>query len=236
MQPINVSETEASSNIFVVPYKKIRGTIGESQQEFQQSWMESLNAASVDYTQRVRDLWQMIFADLFRLSQRDVNVLRGLPHEDAVELYLATMSDKKSRDLLTTIKRLYSNASMNLEALRKLVKKYDKHCIARGDDILTNSLLPELYSSSVMDASVLVRYIEILRDKLVMSEEEEEEESLDEYMSSIREKTQLKNSANDSLDERRASEMFWLHDLFMNKIPKCNIPMLVVHRGENFCL
>eukprot|EP00957_Ditylum_brightwellii_P153881 11712963-Ditylum_brightwellii.AAC.1 len=67
---------------------------------------------------------------------------------------------------------------MNGEALRKLVKKYDKQATDRGDDILTTSLLPELYSAPVMNAPAIERYIEILRDKLVVSDEEEEE-SLD---------------------------------------------------------
>ena len=141
--------TNDSSKSFIVPYKDIRGAIGESQQEFQITWTEALEAASDDYTNRIKSLWKQIFADLFMLSRQDENMLRGLPHEDAVQLYLDTMGEKKSRDLLATIKKLHSNASMNLEALRKLVKKYDKQATARGDDILTTILLPELYSSAI---------------------------------------------------------------------------------------
>ena len=222
----------ASSKPCIVPYKDIRGSIGESQEEFEKLWMESLNAVSKDYTRRLRTLWQQIFSDLFRLSGHDQNVLRGLPRDDAVQLYLSTMSEKRSRDLLINMKRLHSNASMNGEALRKLVKKYDKQANARGDDILTTTLLPELYSSPVMDAPALERCIEILRDELVDSEDEEEE-SLDEYMTSIKVKTQLSSSSKDALDvQRRASEMFWLHDLIQNKIPQAYTPMLVAHRGE----
>ncbi|KAL7458188.1 hypothetical protein ACHAWC_010626 [Mediolabrus comicus] len=223
--------TNDSSKSFIVPYKDIRGTIGESQQEFQITWTEALEAASDDYTNRIKSLWKQIFADLFMLSRQDENMLRGLPHEDAVQLYLDTMDEKKSRDLLATIKKLHSNASMNLEALRKLVKKYDKQATARGDDILTTILLPELYSSAIMDAPTLDRYIDLLRDKLVVSDEEDDE-SLDEYMSSIKQKTQLTSSAKDAFDvQRRATEMFWLHDLFTNKISQADIPMLVAHRG-----
>ncbi len=225
-----------ASKPYIVPYKDIRGAIGDSQEEFQKLWLDSLKAVSDDYTQRLHSLWQQIFSDLFRFSRQDQNVLRGLPREDAVQLYLSTMSEKKSRDLLTNLKRLHSNASMNGEALRKLVKKYDKQATARGDDILTTSLLPELYSAPVMDAPAIEQYIEILRDKLVVSDEEEEE-SLDEYMTSIKEKTQLGSISKDALDvQRRASEMFWLHDLMKNQIPEADIPMLVAHRGEKPCL
>ena len=221
-----------TSKSYIVPYKDIRGTIGESQEEFEKLWLESLNAVSDNYTRDVRTLWKQLFSDLFRWSGHDQNVLRGLPHEDAVQLYLSTMSDKRSRDLLTTMKRLHSNAKMNGEALRKLVKKWDKAASARGDDILTTSLLPELYSSPVMDAPALERCIEILRDQLVDSEEEEEE-SLDDYMASIKKDAQLSSSSKDALDvQRRASEMFWLHDLIANKIPGVYTPMLVAHRGE----
>eukprot|EP00574_Skeletonema_japonicum_P011984 CAMPEP_0201730694 /NCGR_PEP_ID=MMETSP0593-20130828/23127_1 /ASSEMBLY_ACC=CAM_ASM_000672 /TAXON_ID=267983 /ORGANISM="Skeletonema japonicum, Strain CCMP2506" /LENGTH=510 /DNA_ID=CAMNT_0048223291 /DNA_START=57 /DNA_END=1589 /DNA_ORIENTATION=+ len=220
-----------ASKPYIVPYKDIRGAIGDSQEEFQKLWLNSLKAVSDDYTQRLHSLWQQIFSDLFRFSRQDQNVLRGLPREDAVQLYLSTMSEKKSRDLLTNLKRFHSNASMNGEALRKLVKKYDKQATARGDDILTTSLLPELYSAPVMDAPAIEGYIEILRDKLVVSDEEEEE-SLDEYMTSIKEKTQLGSISKDALDvQRRASEMFWLHDLIKNQIPEADIPMLVAHRG-----
>ncbi len=224
-----------ASKPYIVPYRDIRGAIGE-QEEFQKLWLESLEAVSGDYTQRVKSLWRQIFSDLFRYSRQDQNVLRGLPHEDAVQLYLSTMSEKQSRDLLATMKRLYSNATMNGEALRKLVKKHDKQATERGDDILTTSLLPELYSAPVMDAPTIERYIEILREKLVVSDEEEEE-SLDEYMSSIKEKTQLGSISKDAQEvQRRASEMFWLHDLIKNQIPENNIPMLVAHRGEKSCL
>jgi hypothetical protein len=41
------------------------------------------------------------------------------------------MDESRSRDLLTTIKRIHSAASMNVKAFRKLVKKFDKGTIAR---------------------------------------------------------------------------------------------------------
>ena len=92
--------TDHQKKSYIVPYKDIRGTIGQSQQEFQISWTEALEAASDDYTKRIKSLWKQIFADLFTLSRQDENMLRGLPHEDAVQLYLDTMGEKKSRDLL----------------------------------------------------------------------------------------------------------------------------------------
>ena len=220
---------------YIVPYVDIRAAIGESQDTFQHLWLESLNAVSDDYSQRLRIVWEQIFSDLFRYSGQDQNSLRGLPHEDAVQLYILTMSEKRSRDLLAKFKQLHSNSTMNGEALRKLVKKYDKHARERGDDILTVSLLPLLYSAPVMDASSIEKYIETLREKLVVSDDEDEE-SLDEYMSLIRNKTRFTSNSKDAFDvQKRADEMFWLHDLIQNKVPPANIPMLVAHRGEKSC-
>ena len=52
-------------------------------------------------------------------------------------------------------------------------------------------------------------------------------------MASTKKDAQLSSSSKDALDvQRRASEMFWLHDLIANKIPGVYTPMLVAHRGE----
>ena len=47
---------------------------------------------------------------------------RGLPPDQAIRMYASTLNESKSRDLFTSMKKVHSSASINVEALRKLVK------------------------------------------------------------------------------------------------------------------
>jgi hypothetical protein len=156
---------------------------------------------------------------------------RGLKLDEAVSLYVATMDESRSRDLFTSMKKVYAAASMNFEALRKLVKKFDKGALARGDDMLTATLLPELYSAGLMAYPTLEGHIETLRDSfLSMKDEEETELEEDSIMYSIRQKASL--ATKDRFDvQRRAGELSWLRDM-LAKIPPNELPRLVAHRGE----
>ncbi len=180
----------------------------------------------------MRALWDQIFDDLFRLSGRgEQQTHRGLKLDEAVSLYVSTMDESRSRDLFTTMKKVYAAASMNFEALRKLVKKFDKGALARGDDMLTSKLLPELYSAGLIAYPTLECHIETLRDSFLSTKDEEETElEEDSIMYSIRQKASL--STKDSFDvKRRAGELSWLRDV-LAKISPNEIPRLVAHRGE----
>jgi hypothetical protein len=66
--------------------------------------------------------------DLCRLSGRDAEQAnRGLPPKQAMWLYVSTLDEKLSRDLFCSMKKIHSSASINVEALRKLVKVGTKH-------------------------------------------------------------------------------------------------------------
>jgi hypothetical protein len=212
----------------------IRECIGMSQTQFERAWRTSLNAASDDYSQRVRKLWTMIFDDLLRSSDSAERQCRGLTFDRAISLYVVAVDECRSRDLFATIKGIHSAASMNVEAFRKLVKKFDKCAIARGDDMLTSTLIPELYSAPLMAYPTLEGHIETLRDSLAVEEDDETEDidgvDDDSIMHSIRRKTAL--VTKDSADvRRRADELSWLHDMLAG-VPSGEIPRLVAHRGE----
>lgn len=225
-------EYNTGSEPFIVPYTDIRECIGQSQEQFTDDWQISLQSASDDYLNRVRALWDQIFDDLFRLSGRgEQQNHRGLKLDEAVSFYVSTMDESRSRDLFTSMKKVYAAASMNFEALRKLVKKFDKGASARGDDMLTSTLLPELYSAPLMAYPTLEGHIETLRDSfLSMKDEEETELEEDSIMYSIRQKASL--ATKDSFDvKRRAGELSWLRDM-LAKISPNETPSLVAHRGE----
>lgn len=216
-------EQSSESDPFIVPYMDIRATVGLSQAQFSHAWQISLKAASDDYIYQVRLLWKKIFDDL-----REEQNNRGLPSEEAIQLYASTMKEGRSRDLFTSVKKVHSSASMNVEALRKLVKKFDKGAMDRGDDMLTSNLIPELYSSPLMAYPTLEGHIETLRDSWVVKDEEEEMDD-DSVMHSIRQKASL--STKESADvKRRADELSWLHDMLAS-IPSSEMPSIVAHRG-----
>lgn len=181
----------------------------------------------------MRALWDQVFDDLFRLSsQYEHQNYRGLKPDEAVSLYVSTMDEGRSRELFTNMKKIYAAASMNFEALRKLVKKFCKGALARGDEMLTSSLLPELYSAPLMAYPTLEGHIETLRDSFMSMKDDEEETELDEdsVMHSIRQKASL--ATKESFDvKRRAGELSWLRDT-LTKISPNEISRLVAHRGE----
>ena len=111
-----------------------------------------------------------------------------------------------------------------------MVKKFDNGAAVQGDEPLTLMLIPELYAAPFMAYLTLESHINMLRDSLVVKDEEEETDYEDSAMDSIRMKALLftKDSAN---VRRRAEEMAWLHVL-LDDIPGNKIPRLVAHRGE----
>lgn len=171
---INEQSKSSGAQTFIVPYTDIRSLIGESQDQFGQAWQASLKSASDVYSRRLRLVWGTIFEDIFTLSGVKEQKCRGLPHDEAIQIYVSTMPESRLKDLFTNMKRLHSSASMNAEALRKLVKKFDKGAVARGDTMLTPTLVPELFSAPFMAYPTLEAHIETLRDSLVVNDNEEE--------------------------------------------------------------
>ena len=226
---------EQSSNRndpFIVPYTDIKDEIASSQAQFVHAWQVSLNAASDDYLRRIRVLIEEIFADLARLPGWDEQRVRGLPLDEAMSCYASNMKENRSRDLFSRMKKIYSSTSINVEALRKLVKKFDKNAVGRGDDLLSSTILPELYSSPMMAYSTLEVHIEMFRDTLghVKDTEEDTDTDTDSIMHSLRKKATL--ATKDSFDvKRRADELAWLHDTITNNVPSTVLPSLVAHRG-----
>ena len=223
---------------FIVSYTDIRECIGQSQHQFVHEWTASLKRASDDYTKRVKMLWKRIFDDVFssgadsmrrrqdRAAVSTVDGLapdsdcgdtsfeekhRGIPNDKVIQIYVSTMEEGRSRELFAYIKKLHSTAAMNCEALRKLVKKFDKGALARGDELLTSTLFPDLYSASFMAYPCLEGYIDILRDSLVVSEDEEEDIDEDSDIYPIGQ-NMLSSQKSINAEKRRAEELSWLHN------------------------
>ena len=155
---------------------------------------------------------------------------RGLQRDEAVALSCSIMSGARSRELFSALKKLYSTAAMNCEGLRKLVKKFDKGALARGDEQLTSSLLHELYSASFSGYLSLEGYIEVFRDSLVVSDGEDNEGDSDSEIFSYQEKSNLVSHHDSTAVKRRAEENTWLTSTVAS-IPQFELAALVAHRG-----
>lgn len=182
---------------------------------------------------RIKELWKRVFDDILESSAFTKVVgddYRGLQREEAIAIYVSSMGESRSRELFSIIKKLHSTAAMNCEGLRKLVKKFDKGALARGDDQLTSTLLHELYSASFASFTSLDTYIEILRDALVVSsDDEEDEEDSDNEIYSYQERSALTAHHDGAAVKRRADEQAWLTAM-LSSIPRKYLSALVAHR------
>jgi hypothetical protein len=74
--------------------------------------------------------------------------LRGAPQQRALRMYTAHLGTDATRELLAVLQELRAVCVVNSEALRKLVKKWDRRSAARGLAPLSTQLLPDLYSAA----------------------------------------------------------------------------------------
>ena len=82
------------------------------------------------------------------LSEVADSGLRGAPQQRALRMYTAHLGTDATRELLAVLQELRAVCVVNSEALRKLVKKWDRRSAARGLAPLSTQLLPDLYSAA----------------------------------------------------------------------------------------
>jgi len=162
----------------IVPYAKLRDLIEQAtsitptlSQTFESQWHDALLNASTDLTESTKSFWNTIFESIS--SQNDNNndddvvdsnhiLARGIEPFDAIKLYIDRNDIAIVRDMLCFLKDTHTVAEMNYQALRKIVKKFDKNVISQQQqqqqqkhvitsssnvECLSSTLLPELYTS-----------------------------------------------------------------------------------------
>ena len=206
---------------YIVPYSEIRDIIGDNDSEqFVDEWRECLRLSAEDFTSSTATLWRKLFAALHNHPEA-----RGARIEDALNLYVSVEDVDAGQDLLASARNIYSAADVNAEALRKLIKKFDKHALERGDNLLSPSLLPELYTSSFSSS---LKSLECNIDTLRRLTSEVAGDS------SGWEADSETNSERSKQDEesvkKRADEFQWLNDTVSSICPS-NLPHVVAHRG-----
>lgn len=201
-------------------------------------WTKGLKDADEDFHKARGEIWQKLFAEI-AASGDDENMVRGAHPGNAIKLYVDLMHDKggnEAQELLSQMKLVYRAATVNSEALRKIVKKFDKHRQGRE---LSSKLLPLLYTSSLYSGQNMISdSIGLLRelidgdyDELSIAADDDE----DKYMKGERPFKSLvrQNSEMRHLESRdvRMMEFNWLKSL-VRSIPQVDLlPKLVAHRG-----
>eukprot|EP00979_Chaetoceros_neogracilis_P004972 scaffold848_cov236-Chaetoceros_neogracile.AAC.2 len=223
----NEEGTECSH--YIVPYNELRDDIyanasSNDSESFEIEWKNSLKKASDDFSESTTSCWSSIFEAI-----QNIPNARGATLESALRFFTPTVGISESRDLLVFLKRIYNTAALNSEALRKLVKKFDK----QGPASLSAILLPELYTSNFsIGVQSLDASINILRELLDDLDEFHSDYTTGEHNIGKHTKPRRKMSYDneETTIGRRANEMIWLRDT-IRQIPEQEIKHAVAHRG-----
>jgi glycerophosphoryl diester phosphodiesterase len=203
------------TNCYLVPYNEIKALVFEEDaiDKFAQQWNEALVDAEDDFRNARRSVWEHLFGAIECQSPHEA---RGLHPGNALKIYADNVHPTKAQELLIRLTQIHRAATLNSEALRKLVKKFDKH----QNGQLSLELLPTLYTSSLYAGQNMIQDgIGLLRELL-----EGDPETF----------TPIIRNDSEVLHERsvevRFEELDWLRRL-VGSLPEQLLPHLVAHRG-----
>jgi hypothetical protein len=244
-------ENDGTSD-FVVPYNVIKGYAGGSntagaaaltlttieqqvesttlfettqRDEFEQQWRKNLERVCVDFGSAISEFWRKIFAKI-----ADLDGARGCLPGVAISLYVDAVGREQAQELLARLKQIHKAAYHNTEALRKLVKKFDKKKNPE-EAALSPVLLPLLYTANfTVGQQTLEEGISLLRELLEQTNGNVpittavslgfvEDDGYD-----------SDKSKNEQIVEDRQSELEWLLRL-TSSMENGELAHLVAHRG-----
>ncbi|KAL7520804.1 hypothetical protein ACHAWX_005507 [Stephanocyclus meneghinianus] len=219
---------------------------------FQTEWRAALKRASVDFERAMKLFWGEVFdaiASNSSMTEADEEAVRGVMPDAALQIYVSKVSSRDAQELLSFLKDIHATALINAEALRKLVKKFDKlHRGMKASYRLSGKLLPEVYSSNFTVAlPSLEAGLTILRVLLGNEEDDGDEYTPDEDvrmkrlammdgdskdMAALMNGGYFRNTkdVDAQLVKKRKDELIWLKAM-VESIDPVYIPFLVAHRG-----
>jgi len=180
------------NNIYVVPYNEAKSRYIESPEaplpldDFESKWDQWLEQASQEFDSSLNKVWQKVFQHLQQLHP-DEEIWRGASPEKALLLVCESAPRKDLEDLLEHLKIIHETSVINAEALRKLIKKYDKHQrhnatkVAAPDNeeerkqnrhtSLSCKVLPKLYAANFLVGLLTIQQgVDVLRSELGLGE------------------------------------------------------------------
>jgi predicted transcriptional regulator len=219
------------SNLYVVPYSEIRDHLVEKESAspviFTTEWTSCLEKAKADFDHAMEILWQMVFEGI---SSSDTENSRGASPDTAFRMFLSHASVVESQELLSHVKYTCETSLTNAEALRKLVKKFDKQHI----QTLSLSLLPKLYAANfTVGQPTLEDGLVMLRETLETDFDPDEPppQSHETSTNSLTVGSSTRRGQqHDAAVNRRREELAWLKDLVASIAPS-EIQHIVAHRG-----
>jgi hypothetical protein len=199
-----------SLDTYLVPYDEIKGLIFEAPEKFPEAWQIALKSAKDKFKKDRKALWQGIFDKI--AAEAEAENVRGAHPGNALHLFVDNVHPNDARELLVRMRQTNQTGFANSEALRKLVKKYDKHLGG-----LSKTLLPVLYTSSLYAGQEMMQSsIALLRDLL--------DESSTEFQSLIKKDSE---AFHERSIEDRMEEIEWLKRLV--DVMKKGCPGLLDH-------
>ena len=204
---------------------------------FEDEWRKSLGLATSDFAKAMIRLWKKVFTGIEKSSaetgfagdEEGSDGVRGALPDSALCQFLSVSTAAQTQELLFLAKQIYNTAMVNSEALRKLVKKFDKQHGAN----LSVCLLPEVYGANfTVGQSTLQAGTLLIRAHLGVNVEtySSDSRSDSDTTSSNSAENLAENLAHDTSIMRRKSELEWLKDI-VELIGHAEVPNLVAHRG-----
>jgi len=204
-------------------------------------WNRALKDAEEDFHKARAGIWQTVFAGITANDEAADPLVRGAHPGNAIKLYVEVSYVKgstKAQELLVRMNQVHRASSINSEALRKLVKKFDKH---RQERQLSSKLLPLLYTSSLYSGQNMIQdSISLLRE-LISGESSDTDSTGDDAGDSLmrahsdRPFNGLIRRDSESRHQQsvdiRMMEFNWLKSLVRSIPSKELLPKLVSHRG-----
>lgn len=202
---------QENNKLFVVPYNEIKHI--DNDVDFESTWRQQLEMAQNDFQSVITKLWNQVYVEIAEHPQS-----RGAPSSVALALYSDVAGEEAAQELLVGMKQVHEAATVNSEALRKLVKKHDKHT-ATTNQQLSKTLVPLIYTSNfTLGRAQLLDDMRVLREVL-------HDDSLSNSIHSDEEKAR-----HERIVHERMSELKWLKRLIQSIEPD-ELGRLVAHRG-----
>jgi glycerophosphoryl diester phosphodiesterase len=222
------------TELYVVPYNTIKGLIFAQQQddsasssctEFLNAWNAALSLAEDDFRLARKELWERIFQTV---AAKCAPLLRGAHPGNALKAYVENSQPDQAQDTLARMNKLHAAASINTEALRKLVKKFDKY--RDESQSLSLTLLPALYTSSLYSSQNMLQDGIALARGLLDKDDSFNVATSPLMMQMIRRDSEARHQQAVAV---RMEELDWLKRLVasISATDDDLLPKLVAHRG-----
>eukprot|EP00531_Pseudo-nitzschia_arenysensis_P018174 CAMPEP_0116119328 /NCGR_PEP_ID=MMETSP0329-20121206/2577_1 /TAXON_ID=697910 /ORGANISM="Pseudo-nitzschia arenysensis, Strain B593" /LENGTH=583 /DNA_ID=CAMNT_0003613011 /DNA_START=226 /DNA_END=1974 /DNA_ORIENTATION=+ len=235
----NAKLLQASNLVYDDAEQKLSEDEPDEETLFIDIWKSALKTADEDFSRARGKIWQTVFAEVAANDDGADSIVRGAHPGNAIKFYVDLKNSKggnEAQELLSEMKLVYRAASVNSEALRKLVKKFDKHRQGRQ---LSSTLLPLLYTSALYSGQNMIQdSIGLLRELIEYDgAESNTDDDMDSLIQSHKDRPFQALIRRDSETRHKESvdirmmEFNWLKSLVRSIPPQGLLPKLVAHRG-----